>query len=132
RAIGGDRAMFRATALLSGIALVAFFLLAWRLLGRPWFALAATLCFALLIPEVSFARDSYSEMPTEIFVFAALALLVGRRVFPRAGVAFVAGLLLGATQATRIDGLALLIGIPVLLAVSWPADERRHRGAVGC
>jgi hypothetical protein len=131
-AIGGSRALFYAPELLSGIALLAFFLLTWRLFRRPALALAATFCIALVIPQVSFSRDSYSEIPTQIFVFAALALLVDTRRFPRPKVAFVAGLFLGATQATRIDGLALLIGVPLVLAIAWLAtDEPGSRASVG-
>jgi hypothetical protein len=130
-AIGGDRTMFHAPELLSGIALLAFFLLAWRLYRRPWFALAATLCFAFLIPEVSFSRDSYSEIPTQVLVFSALALLVGTRRLPRPGIAFAAGLLLGATQATRIDGLAFLIAVPAFLTIAWLTnDETYNRKSV--
>lgn len=131
-AIGGDRALTTTPALLGGVALVAFFVLAWRLMRRPWFALAATLGFALIIPQVSFSRDAYSEIPSEILVFTAAWLLATRRVLPRWRIAFAAGLFLGALQAVRIDATVMYLAVPPMLAVAWAVgdDERRGRDAL--
>ena len=41
------------------------------------------LALAFLIPEVSFSRDSYSEIPSQMLLFTALWLLVSPRVLPR-------------------------------------------------
>jgi hypothetical protein len=124
-AIGGERGFFRAPAVLGGIALLAFFVLAWRVTRRPALALAAVLALAFIVPQVSFARDSYSEIPTQIFVFSAAWCLMGARLLPGARAAFVAACFLGALEATRVDGISFLVGVPVLLAAGW-ATRRAH------
>jgi hypothetical protein len=127
--IAGNSGLFHTPELLGGIALLAFFVLAWRLLRRPLFALSAMLALAFLLPEVSFARDSYSEIPSQILLFTALWLLASPRVLPRGRLALVAGFFLGALEAARIDAIVFLIGVPVICAVAWlrspPADRRR-------
>jgi hypothetical protein len=128
-AIAGNSGLFHTPELLGGFALLAFFVLAWRLLRRPLFALSAMLALAFILPEVSFSRDSYSEIPSQILLFTALWLLVTPRVLPRWRVALVAGLFLGALEAARIDAIVFLIGVPVLCAVAWlqsPRGERRR------
>jgi hypothetical protein len=129
-AVGGDRGLFGLTPWLGAIALLQFFVLAWRLFRRPWFALAAALALAFIIPEVSFSRDTYTEIPTQIFLFAALVLLVDRNGLAHWRAALGAGLLLGALQATRIDAALILMGVPVVMFVAWAratsADERRR------
>ncbi len=118
-AIGGDPWLFHAPELLGGVALLAFFVLAWRLFRRPLFALSAMLALAFTIPQVSFSRDSYSEIPSQILLFTALWLLVTPRVLPRWRIALVAGLFLGTLEATRIDAIVFLIGVPLVCAVAW-------------
>jgi hypothetical protein len=129
-AVGGNGGLFGIMPWLGAIALLQFFVLAWRLFGHPVFALSALVALGIMLPEVSFSRDAYSEIPTQIFLFAALVLLVDRRLLPHPRVAFGAGLLLGAIQATRIDAGVLLIGLPPLFAIAWlhaPTDEERRR-----
>ena len=122
-AVGGEGGLFATPALLGGIALLAFFALSWRIIRRPWFALAATLALAFLVPQVSFSRDSYSEIPSQILLFTALWLLVSSKVIPRARLAFVAGVFLGMMQAVRIDAVVFLIGVPAIFAVAWLRAE---------
>jgi len=129
-AVGGDAGLFHAPELLGGVALLAFFVLAWRTIRRPWFALAAMLALAFMLPQVSFSRDSYSEIPSQILLFTALWLIVTPRVLPHWRVALVAGLFLGATQATRIDAAVFLLGIPVVLALAWLRAVRAARREV--
>jgi hypothetical protein len=126
-AIRGDAGLFHAPEVLGGIALLAFYVLAWKLIRRPLFALSAMLALAFIIPQVSFARDSYSEIPSQILLFTALWLLVSPRVLPSWRAALVAGLFLGALEATRIDAIVFFIGVPVLIAVAW----LRADGAAG-
>jgi hypothetical protein len=126
-AIAGDAGLFHTPALLSGIAMLAFFVLAWRLFRRPLFALAAMLALSLSLPQVSFARDSYSEIPSQILLFTAVWSLVTPRVLPRWQVALGAGLFLGSVEATRVDGLVFLIGVPVIAALAWLRSEAADR-----
>ena len=130
RSVGGDDLMFRAPALLSGVALLAFFVLAWRLIGVPKFALAATIALAFTIPQVSFSRDTVSEIPTQVLVFTALWLLTTRGRLPSMGATAAAGLLLGLTQAVRIDALILLMGFPLLGAIAWLRSNSADRRGI--
>jgi hypothetical protein len=133
RAVGGDRGMFLVPPILGGVALLEFFVLAWRLFRRPMFALTAMGALAFLLPQVSFSRDTYSETLAQVLLFGALALLVDRRVLPHWRLAFAAGLLLGAIQAARIDAPLVFMGLPVLMTVAWlhasGEDARRHISA---
>jgi hypothetical protein len=131
--LGGDRLMFAATPLISGAALLAFFVAAWRLLRNPYVALAALVSFAFLLPELSFSRDSYSEIPMQLMLFTALWILTDLDAFVRPRVTFVAGVLLGMLQAARIDALVSLMGVGLLFALMWlRADGHdRRRVAVG-
>src|SRR5438477_4445055 len=129
-AIGGDAGLFHAPEVLGGIALLAFFVLAWRCFRRPLFALAAMLALAFIIPQVSFSRDSYSEIPSQILLFTALWLLVTPRSLPKWRLALASGLFLGALEATRIDAIVFLVGVPVLLLLAWLRADRDLRRRV--
>jgi len=117
--IGGNRLMFGAVPLLSGVALLAFYLLAARLLRQPIAALGATATLALLMPQVSFSRDSTTEIPIQVLLFTSLWLLCDRRTLRTPQPAFVAGLLLGLVQAMHVDGLVFLVGLPAVFALTW-------------
>ena len=125
--LGGDRLMFAATPIIGGAALLAFFVAAWRLLRNPYVALAALVSFAFLLPELSFSRDSYSEIPMQLLLFTALWILTDSGAFSRPRVTFVAGVLLGMLQAARIDALVSLTGVGVLFALMWLRAGARDR-----
>ncbi|MGO9876056.1 MAG: fibronectin type III domain-containing protein [Acidimicrobiia bacterium] len=125
--IGGNQLMFLTVPILSGVALLVFYLLAARLLRQPIAALAATVTLALLMPQVSFSRDSTTEIPIQVLLFSALWLLCDRRTLRRPRPAFVAGLLLGLVQAMHIDGLAFLVGVPAIFAITWLHTNRDGR-----
>lgn len=128
--VGGDRLMFAATPLLSGVALLAFFVAAWRLLRYPFVALAALVSFAFLLPEVWFSRDAYSEIPMQVVIFTGLWILIDRDAFRRPRIALVAGLVLGMLQAARIDALAALTGLALLFAIVWLVTDLHDRRSV--
>lgn len=127
RAIGGDALMFRTPALLGAIGLLAFFVLASRVLQRPYAALAATVVLAFTMPQVFFARDAYSEIPTQVLLFTGIWMLCDRVILTRAGALIVAGLSIGFIQATRIDALAILAGLPPVFVVAWYRTPRANR-----
>jgi hypothetical protein len=129
RSVAGDRGMFRIPPVLGGIALLAFFVLAWLVTRRPAVALAALFALAFLIPQVSFSRDAYSEIPSQIFLFSGLAALTSDRVLPGWRCALVGGLFLGGLQATRIDALAFLVGVPFVCGLAWIWSRHRDRAA---
>ncbi len=130
RNLGGDHLMFLAVPIISGFALLAFYLLATRLLRQPIAALGATVTLALLMPQVSFSRDSTTEIPIQLLLFTALWLLCDRRTLSARGPAFTVGLLLGLVQAMHVDGLAFLVGLPVVYALTWLHTKRADRSAL--
>ena len=92
--IGGDSLMFAMSGLLSGVALLAFFVVAWRFIGNPYGALGAVVAFAFLLPQVVFSRDMYSELPTQVLLFTALwTWLANRQLEPSTPLKFALGLL---------------------------------------
>jgi hypothetical protein len=123
-AVGGSRLLFWLPDILGGIALLGFFVLAWRLLRRPWFALGATAALAFVLPQVNFTRDTYSEIPSQVLIFTALWLMTTDRPAPHWRVTLVAGLFLGSMQGVRIDAIGFAVGVPVLFAVGWLRAER--------
>jgi hypothetical protein len=127
RGLGGDRLMFAFPAVLGAVALLAFFVVASRVLRSPWGALAATATLAFVVPEVYFARDSYSEIPMQVLLFTALWLLCDESVLRRRGSAFVAGLCLGLLQAIRLDALSIVVGVPVIFCAIWIRRDRGDR-----
>src|SRR5262249_20010030 len=126
----GDRLMFASAPALGGVALLAFFVAAWRLLREPLVALVALVSFSFLLPQISFSRDAFSEIPLQVLLFTGLWIFADRRAFRQPRVALVAGLLLGMLQAARIDALVVLLGLPPLFAVMWLLAHPQHRGAV--
>jgi len=130
RLLGGDRLMFAATPLLSGVALLAFFVAAWRLVRHPFVALAALVSFAFVLPEVWFSRDAYSEIPMQVLIFTGMWILTDREAFRRPRLALAAGLVLGMLQAARIDALAALTGLALLFAIMWLVTDVHARRPV--
>ena len=64
-----------------------------------------------------------------MLLFTALWILCDKRTLRTPRLAFVVGLLLGLVQAMHIDGLAFIIGLPAVYAVTWlhtKRDARKH------
>jgi hypothetical protein len=78
----------------------------------------------LVMPQVSFSRDSTSEVPTQVLVFTAAWLLCGSDTWRHRSTAFCAGLVLGLVQPMHVDGLAYMLGLPLVCATVW-LDGRR-------
>ena len=127
--VGGPAALLRANAVLAGLALLAVFACGARLIGPAW-SLLAMLALGLLLPEQHFSRDAFSEIPSQLLLFAGLTLLVDvirrrdRRRNP-VPVGVVAGLLMGASCLARIDAFVSLIPLIVFLTVLALAGARR-------
>ena len=116
--VGGPQALLWMNAVLSGAALLAVFAFAARLTGRAEWALVAMTALAVSLPQLHFSRDTFSEIPAQLLVFAGLALTwdaVRRRrdaLLP----GLVAGLVLGVSCIARIDAFFYLV--PLLLLVT--------------
>lgn len=57
QSVGGDHLMFLTNPIMSGMALLAFYVLALRLARNSLSALGATACLAFVMPQMSFSRD---------------------------------------------------------------------------
>ena len=125
--IGGDGLMFATTALLGGVALLGFYLLARRVLRNPVVALGATLCLGVLMPQVAFSRDSTTEISMQVLLFSAVWLLCDPRTLRHRGTAFVAGLFVGLLQPIHVDGLAFVMALPFVGLVYWLQTARPDR-----
>ncbi len=133
----GESAMFRFSALLGGLALLAFFGLVRRVAGGL-LALVATTALATSLPFLYVSRDTFSETATLLFLTGGLSLLVWAFDHPTTGRYVAAGLALGAAAMARIDSTVALVSVPVvfglvLLRAGTPVERRtalRHAGAL--
>jgi len=116
------RLLFMVDALLGSLALLFVYAFGTRLM-RPWAAAVATATLAVLLPQVHFSRDTFSEPATELTLFAGLWLLWAARddlAWPRA---LIAGGLLGVAMTARVDSWVLLL--PLVVYVFWERTLRR-------
>ena len=126
---GGPTLLLRANAVLAGLALLAVFACGVRLVGPVW-SLMAMAALALLLPEQHFSRDAFSEIPSQLLLFAGLTLLIDlirRRDRLRCPILLgaVGGLVIGASCLARIDAFVTLIPLVVFLTVLSVDGARR-------
>jgi len=120
--VGGTDLLLLVNPTTGAFSLLAFFAFAARLV-RPVWALLSTAALAVLLPQLHFSRDTFSEIPSQLLVFAGLALLwdvTGPQRDRRTGNAalaggLVAGLVLGGSALARIDAFLYLVPIAVAL-----------------
>jgi hypothetical protein len=86
---------------------------------------------AFLMPQMWFSRDSATEIPIQLLLFAAVWLLCDPRTVRIRGAAFTVGLLLGILPALQTEALVLLAGLPAVFAVLWLHGRRHDRDALG-
>ena len=67
--IGGNRLAQSLPALIGAVALLALFVLAARWM-QPWAAAGATIAVAVSLPQAFFSRDTFSEVPVQLFLCA--------------------------------------------------------------
>jgi hypothetical protein len=124
--LGGVALMVKVNAILGGLSLLAFYAFATRIM-RPLIALGATLALALNFAQVYFARDSYSEILAQLFLFGGLFMLWDGRARWDARRGLLAGLLLGATCMARIDSFVYLIPLACYVVGELVLAEARER-----
>lgn len=121
--------IFKFNVLLGGAALLAFYAFA-RLFVRPRWAIVGVGAVALSLPMLYFSRDVYTEPLTAAFMFGALALLFVGQKTDRSVLWLLAGALVGAAVATRIDAIlsvaALAIFAVIILALSKKAERKKN------
>jgi hypothetical protein len=112
--LGGPALMVRTNALLGGLALLAFYAFAERLI-RPWAALVAQIALAANLVFIYFTRAPFSELLTMGMLFAGLWALDQAVTQRNRLTGFLAGLFIGATFIARLDGLVMLLMVIVAL-----------------
>ena len=127
--IGGDRLLFAMPALLGALALLAVYAAGCRLVRRPSLVLAAVTALAVSLPQMSVARDTYSETSAQFLLWSGLWLLLTAYERRRLGVALLAGMAVAGTMLSRVDALVYLIPLPILGGITLLAarsrDDRR-------
>ncbi len=132
----GDGLMYRAGVLMGGLALLAFYGLAARLL-RTVAALAVTVALGVNAAFVLLARDVSPAPLALAFATGGLALLLAGEDEPIRLRAGAAGALLGSTALVDLDWIVLMVPVALWAAAeiarpadSWVARRRRTRHAV--
>jgi hypothetical protein len=128
--IGGLSWLLRANAVIGALALLSFAGFVARAVG-PRAAPFATAVLALAYPETHAFRSPYSEPLTQLMVFGGLCLLwdAAHRAEQTSRAVGVAGFVLGATAAVRIDAVADLLPMAAVIVVY--AVGRRRWDAAG-
>src|SRR5207302_1025237 len=132
--LGGSALMLKVNAILGALSLLMFYAFCTRLV-RPLVALGATLALAVNFVQVYFARDAYSEIIAQFFLFAGLFVLWDARAAWDRRRGFLAGLLLGTTCLARIDSFVYLVPLSAYvfgeIALATGRERRRFALAVG-
>ncbi len=125
--LGGNAALLRANVVVGAIALLAVYAFARRIV-QPWFALGAVAVLAATLPMAEFSRAVYTEPLAMAFAWGGFALVWLAHEAGRRRDFVVAGLVVGATALTRIDGLlSVLAVLPYLAVVVVGGVLRRDR-----
>lgn len=128
--VGGLPWLLRANAVVGALALLTFAAFVARAVG-PWAAPFATAALALTYPETHAMRSAYSEPLAQLLLFGGLCLLWDNwhaREHGSSRIVLLAGVVLGLTEAVRIDALAELLPMAaavVVLALMGRAKDAR-------
>jgi hypothetical protein len=114
--IGGDIFLFVTNAMLGGIGLVLVFAVAATLMPPRW-AFVAMSGLAACFPFIYFSRDLYSEPLAMILLFGGFFVWELASVRPRVLLGLVAGSLIGASCAARIDAFISVIPATAVFAL---------------
>jgi len=125
----GLTAMLRLNGVIGGVALLALYAFAERLM-RPGAALVAQLALAGNLVFVYFSRAPFSEPLTLTMLFGGLWALDQAVVGQDRRVAAIAGLLFGGTFLARLDGLVILLALTAALLPPLVIGRLRRVAAV--
>ena len=124
----GTTALLKANVVLAGIALLAFFAIARRVVGAE-FAVIGLLAFALSMPIIYVSRDTFTEPLALLFLMGGMALLYRAVGTGRTLDFAAAGLVTSVAAVVRIYAYAALLTLPVvaavLLAGAGPQQRRK-------
>ncbi len=115
--VGGDVGVLIGNLIVGGVALLAVYSFARRLVGPLW-GLVPLFVLAASVPFAAFTRAAYTEPLTVALGFAGLTMawsaVSARSLVQYAG----AGALIGATALARVDGAAQVIGLVAALGTA--------------
>jgi hypothetical protein len=114
--IGGDIFLFVTNAMLGGIGLVLVFAVAATLMPPRW-AFVAMSGLAASFPFIYFSRDLFSEPLAMILLFGGFFVWELASTRPHVLLGLVAGSLIGASCAARIDGFISVIPATAVFAL---------------
>jgi hypothetical protein len=128
----GVDGLFKTNVVLGGLALLALFGLARRVVGGPW-ALVATAAIAVSMPMIYVSRDTYSEPLMMLFLMGALGLLHHALGTRRVRDFALAGVVAGCSTMVRIDSYGALLAIIVAAGAvaGFGAAARRRSACAG-
>ena len=132
--VGGEAAVLAGNVVVGAVALLAVFAAARRFAGPLW-GILPTAALALGLPFLTFTRAAYTEPLTVALLCGGLAVTHGAL---RAGSAgrmgphLLAGALVGAVAAARIDGAVVVVGLALgyLLVAATPLGRADRRATV--
>lgn len=131
--VAGVRGVLIGNVLIGGIALLALYDVARRLIGPRW-GLVPMGALALTTPMIYFSRSAFTEPTNIVLTFGGLAVLWSACRDPRAWRFALGGAMVGATALSRIDGAAvsagLILGLGVVAAASGPVHRRARVGGL--
>lgn len=114
---GGDLGILVGNLVVGGVALLAVYSFARRLVG-PFWAVVPLAALAASVPFAAFTRAAYTEPLTVALGFAGLTMVwsavTARSLVQYAG----AGAFIGATALARVDGAAQIIGLIAALGLA--------------
>lgn len=124
-AVAGMWGVVRLNALFAVLAAIPIFVVARRWVPEP-VAAVATLYLAFNASQVWVARNTLSEIMTQLFVWTALLLLTASPAHHRRAALAWAGALIGLAAVVRIDGLVILPLIVVGHAIAGVLSPDRY------
>jgi hypothetical protein len=127
--VGGDSLMLAVPAIAGGLGLLAVLVLAARFV-HPWLAVAAVMALGVSLPQVYFSRDTFSEPFSQPLLAGAVVLMAWAFDRHAPVTAWLAGAVLGAAFATRLDVLIIVAVVPPWLALRYLADRRAAVSAI--
>ncbi len=129
----GAAGVFHANVLIGGVALVAVYAFARRVLGPLW-GLLPLIVLGVTMPLAAFSRVPYTEPTALVFVGGMLATLWAAIHERRPWLFALSGAFAGGTMIARIDGgLTVVAALAALslLAVAASSPQRRQEGRRG-
>jgi len=108
--VGGERVAFAGNLAIGGLALLALYGLARRVVGPLW-SLVPVIALAASVPLGAFARSAYTEPLALALVFGGLTMAWSAFHHGNWWRLGVAGAMVGASSLSRIDGGAFAIGL---------------------